>query len=127
MSMHTARRYDVAPLPDAAALRRRGRRRLVFIVGGAVVGALIGVIGFAVVVIGGGHRWGATAVAIAALVAAGAVGGAVIGALMEVSVEDGEDDRLAERARTDAGAPIDETDLDFPVEPELRDAPARRG
>src|SRR5689334_16296353 len=71
-SMHTAR---AARLPDAEALRHRGRRRVEFVIGGAVVGAMIGIVGFVVVIIGGGHRWGTTAVAIVALAVAGAIGG----------------------------------------------------
>jgi uncharacterized protein YcfJ len=118
IGMHVARRHEIAP-PDAEALRHRGRRRVEFVIGGAVIGASIGVVGFVVVVLGGGHRWGATAVAVAALAVAGAVGGAVIGALMEVSVEDGEDQRLAERAREDASAPLDETDVEDRDEPAL--------
>jgi uncharacterized protein YcfJ len=117
MSMHTAR---ADRLPDAEALRHRGRRRVEFVIGGAVVGAMIGIVGFVVVIIGGGHRWGTTAVAIVALAVAGAIGGSVIGALMEVSVEDGEDHRLAEVAREDASAPIDETDVEHPYQAESR-------
>jgi uncharacterized protein YcfJ len=120
--MHTAR---AARLPDAEALRHRGRRRVEFVIGGAVVGAMIGIVGFVVVIIGGGHRWGTTAVAIVALAVAGAIGGAVIGALMEVSVEDGEDQHLAEVARDDASAPLDETDVAHPYEAEHRRASAR--